>query len=313
VVRANELLLWLSARRKGSWRQYSEAVKELHSDDAEILAAEADAEGDGEYPLHQRLRDSFECLAHVEFFARGCEDGWRVVPPTFAGHATAGGIRAVLCGARSPALRERLIRGAENLTCETLNPSGVPDVVRFIASDVAALVKLSEQTGLHFQADAPLTILSHLPPSDPPSRRQKPSEFPTGDDWNIHEFDTSALAWNKTERRHAQAAGTGMFRFTHRFHRRSYFLRWSGVTFKLPRAVGLYVLLKRSRQDLLSYDAPTQTLRVRAICRPPRLLERALVLCSGLPPTHDAAILTYADVPPDVAHHAAELLRQPLR
>ena len=104
-----------------------------------------------------------------------------------------------------------------------------------------------------------------------------------------------------------------MFRFIHRFHRAFYFLRWSGATFKLPRAVGLYVLLKRSRQDLLSYDAATQTLRVRAICRPPKLLERALVLCSGVPPPCHAAILTYADVPPDIARHAAYLLRQTLR
>jgi hypothetical protein len=224
----------------------------------------------------------------------------------------ADGVRGVLCGARSPALRDRVLHAASNLCCEVLTPYGVPDVLRFVASDVPTLAKLTDPIGLHLQADAPLAILSHMPPCDPP-RRQKPSEFPTGDDWNIHEFDTAALAWSKTERRHGQATRTGMFRFTHRFHRPSYLLRWSGATFKLPRAVGLYVLLKRSRQDLLSYDAAAQTLRVRAICRPPRLLERALVLCSGLPPTYDAAILTYLDVPPEIAHHAAELLRQPLR
>ena len=308
-MRANELLLWLSARREGSWQQFRAAVDELHLDEGENVPNQGD---DGEFPLHQQLRLDFERLAHVEFFARGCEDGWRVVPPTFAAHPMASGVRAVLCGARSPALRERVLNAASDLGCEVLTPYGVPDVLRFAASDVGTLAKLTEQTALHFQADAPLAILSHLPPCDPP-RRQKQSEFPTGDDWNIHEFDTTALAWSKTERRHAQVARTGMFRFTHRFHRPSYFLRWSGATFKLPRAVGLYVLLKRSRQDLLSYDASTQTLRVRAICRPPKLLERALALCSGLPPAYDSAILTYADVPPEIARHAAELLRQPLR
>jgi hypothetical protein len=309
AMRANELLLWLSARREGSWQQFRAAVDELHLDEDENVPNR----DDGEFPLHQELRLNFEQLAHVEFFARGCEDGWRVVPPTLAAHPTTDGVRAVLCGARSPALRERVLHAASDLDCkaEILNPFGVPDVLRFTANDVATLAELTEQTGLHFQTDAPLAILSHLPPCDPP-RRPNSSEFPTGDEWNIHEFDATALAWNATDRRDAQAARTGMFRFRHRFHRPSYFLRWSGATFKLPRAVGLYVLLKR-RQDLLSYDASTQTLRVKAICRPPKLLERALVLCSGLPPAYDSAILNYADVPPEIAGHAADLLRQPLR
>jgi hypothetical protein len=310
-VKANELLLWLSARHEGSWQQFRAAVDELHLDNGENVPNQDD---DGELPLHQRLRLNFELLAHVEFFAHDCEDGWRIVPPTLAAHPMASGVRAVFCGARSPALQARVLSAASDLGCkvEVLNQFGVPDVLRFTASDVATLAKLTEQTGLHFQADAPLAILSHLPPCDPP-RRQNSSEFPTGDEWNIHEFDTTALAWSQTDRRKARAARTGMFRFRHRFHRPSYFLRWSGATFKVPRAVGLYILLKRSRQDLLIYDALTQTLRVKAICRPPKLLERALALCSGLPPAYDSAILTYADVPPEIERHAADLLRQPLR
>jgi hypothetical protein len=105
-VKANELLLWLSARREGSWQQFRAAVDELHLDDGENAPSQDD---DGEFPLHQELRLNFEQLAHVEFFAHGCEDGWRIVPPTLAAHPMASGVRAVLCGARSPALRERIL------------------------------------------------------------------------------------------------------------------------------------------------------------------------------------------------------------
>ncbi len=209
-MRANELLLWLSARHEGSWQQFRAAVDELHLDDGENAPKQND---EGEFPLHQELRLDFERLAHVEFFEHDRAFVWRIVPPMFAAHPMVSGVRAVLCGARSPALLERVRHAASDLGCEVevLNPSGVPDALRFTARDSTTLAKVTEQTGLHFQADAPLAILSHLPPCDPP-RRQNSSEFPTGDEWNIHEFDTSALVWNQTNRRHAQAARTGMFR-----------------------------------------------------------------------------------------------------
>ena len=97
-MKANELLFWLSARREGSWRQFRAAVEEIH-------AAENDIDGDGitspddTFPLYQQLRLDLERLAHVEFFAKGCEEGWRVAPPTLAAHPVDGGVRAVLCGA----------------------------------------------------------------------------------------------------------------------------------------------------------------------------------------------------------------------
>lgn len=106
-----------------------------------------------------------------------------------------------------------------------------------------------------------------------------------------------------------------MFRFLFRYQRPRYFLRWTRSTFELPRAIALYTLLNRRRRDLIRHDASARMLRLPAICRPPQLLERALVLCSGLPPAYDAptASLTYADVPMEIASFAAELLRQRLR
>ena len=310
-MRANDLLLWLSARREGSWQQFRAGVEEICTDDSEDASAESSAEDVGEFPLHQQLRLDFERLAHVEFFASGCEDGWRVVPPTLAAQPTADGARAVLCGARSPSFSERMRRAASDSVCETLAPAGIPEVYRFTARDTATLAKMAEQAGLHFQPDAALAILSHLPPCDPPKAT---SELPVGSDWIIHEFDATALCWRKTDRRGANTARLGLFRFMHRFQRPTYFLRRGSQTSKLPRAVGLFIVLKRSRHRLLRYGASAQSLCLPAICRPPRLMERALVLCSGLPPTYDPATasLTYVDVPHDIARLAAELLRQPL-
>jgi hypothetical protein len=306
-MKANELLLWLSARREGSWQQFRQAVEQLHSSDGE-----ANSENGDEFPLHQQLRLDLERLAHVEFFAVDCEDGWRIAPPTLATHSVLGGVRGVLCGARSPALRERVVRAAERFNVEMLDSLGVPQVIRVVAPDASALAELAAQTNLCFQQDAPLAILSHLPPCDPSLRARSPSEFPQGADWIIHKFDTTKLAWQKIERREIQAIRFGVLRFLIHFQRPRYFLRWKGATFEMPRAVALYVLLRRHRRDVLHYKREFAAISVPAICRPPRLLERALVLCSGLPPTYDDARVTYSDVPPEIARFAAELLRQPL-
>ena len=280
-MRPNELLLWLSARREGSWQQFRQAVEQLHSSDGG-----ANSESNDEFPLHQQLRLDLERLAHVEFFAADCKDGWRIAPPTLATHSVSVGVRGVLCGARSPALRERMSRGAERFNGQILDSLDVPDVIRVVAVDASALAEFAAQTSIRFQQDAPLAILSHLPPCDPPSRMRRPSEFPQGSDWTIHEFDTAKLAWRKIQRSEAQVTHFGMLRFLIHFQRPRYFLRWKDRTFEMPRAVALYALLRRHRQGVLRYNGDAAALSLPAICRPPRLLERALVLCSGLPPVY---------------------------
>ena len=120
------------------------------------------------------------------------------------------------------------------------------------------------------------------------------------------------LAWRQVERRDIRLSRAGLYRFSHRFHRDSYFLCWREHLYRMPRANAVYVLLRRARRAVLRYDPHSQTLRVPAICRPPRLLERGLVLCSGLPPSYSTADanLVYSDISPEIANFASELLRQ---
>ncbi len=307
-MKANELLFWLSARRQGSWQQFRAAVEELHAGDTE-----RDAEGDGDFPLHQRLRLNLEGLGHVEFFASGCEGGWRVAPPTLATHSIPGGTRGVVCGARSPALYARLHRLRTDLGYETVDSDGAPTVVRIVAPDADAIARASSQAALHLQIDAPFALLSHLPTCGPPSPTQPATEFPRGNEWAISEFDAERLEWRRIENRNVQAVRFGLLRFLVHYQRPRYFLRWNGSTFEVPRAIGLYALLRRKRRMVLRYDAAACRLALPAVCRPPRLLERALMLCSGLPPVYELATvsLVYSDVPSDIADLAAKLLCQP--
>jgi hypothetical protein len=313
-MKADEVLFWLSARHEGSWPQFRAAVEELHATEGDSSAHGINLDAPG-FPIHQKLRLDLERTAHVEFFARECEVGWRVAPPTLAVHVIASGMRAVLCGARSPALRQRALQAIQSIGGEVHVHPGVPQVIRLMANELSAFNELAEQTGILVQADAPLAILSHLPPCDPPAPAQATCEFPAGPEWNIHRFDLAELAWGQVERRDIRLSRAGLFRFSHRFHRDSYFLCWREQLYRMPRANAVYILLRHARRAVLHYDPDRQTLRLPAICRPPRLLERALVLCSGLPPSYATAdaTLVYSDISPEIANFASELLRQPLR
>src|SRR5439155_19004505 len=81
---AEKLLLWMAARRAGTWQQFRGAVESLHlplSIDDNPASEDFD---DGGLPDYQRLRLALERLGHAEFFANTCENGWRVAPPVLA-------------------------------------------------------------------------------------------------------------------------------------------------------------------------------------------------------------------------------------
>src|SRR5258705_511763 len=110
----NELLLWLSARQEGSWQQFRGAVQSLD------LAGNNDEMEEASLPLHQRIRFSLERLAHVEFDAAECEDGWRVVPPSLALSGHEQDVTAVLCGARTLRLINKLENAGTGLGFERI-------------------------------------------------------------------------------------------------------------------------------------------------------------------------------------------------
>ena len=158
-MRANELLLWLSARREGSWSQFRAAVEELHSVENNCNVNGESRTDDGDFPLHQQFRLNLEGAAHAEFFERDSKYRWRIAPPVLAAHPTSDGLRAVLCGARSPALLERVLDVGQECGYETVMHGSVPDVIRLCARNINLLSDVASRTGVYFQAYAPRAIL----------------------------------------------------------------------------------------------------------------------------------------------------------
>ncbi|MGH9640565.1 MAG: hypothetical protein ACRD3Y_10915, partial [Bryobacteraceae bacterium] len=116
----NELLLWLSARKEGSWRQFRAAIERLD------LADEAADQGSS-LPLHLRIYLNLQRLAHVEFNSAGQERDWRVVPPVLAISSHQNRATGVLCGARTPRLLQKVEEAANGLALERNEEKDCPE------------------------------------------------------------------------------------------------------------------------------------------------------------------------------------------
>jgi hypothetical protein len=275
-------------------------------------------EEDVSLPLHQRIRYNLERLGHAEFDAAGCEDAWRIVPPTLALSDHGSKVTGVLCGARTSALIERITRAAGGLEVERHSQSECPDVIRVHAPDAEVLKALAANLGILCQADTPTALLSQLPRIGSLKGFKREALPSTGKDWDVKQFmmEKKAMRWRTITLQEANAAGArGLFRFT-LYQTPQYFLREGNETVRLPGPVGKYYVLSCRKRRVLKYSRAERQLTVRAIFRPPLLTERSLVLCSGFPPlfnaVHGRPTLTYCDVPEEVAGLTAEVLAQDL-
>jgi hypothetical protein len=314
---ANTLLLWMSARRQGSWQQFRSAVEELHvGEGSEIEGEDDDAPDQFALRLYQTLRFNLQRVGHAEFFA-GAGDGvdWRVAPPSLAVVQHARGWLGTFVGARSLGLQARLYGAAGAANLQTLVFPAYPDQILVTGSDQPALAALAEQAGLLLQNDAPAALLTSLPSVDDPCVRH-PAQLPFGANWKIDRFSADDLTWRSATLDEAAAASGGLFRFSLR-HQRYVLFCGRGAASRIPGQVGKYLVLRRRRRQVLRYDDQRRSLAVPASCRPPFLVERALILCSGSPPLYEdssrGGFLRYAEIPEGIAALTASLLRQELR
>ncbi len=319
----NNLLIWMSARGRGSWTQFRSAVEQLH-----VESPEGDADGDSagdtmvnDLPLYQLIRLNLERLAHVEFKPSTAGPNWRVVPPSLAIANRGGQFEGILCGARFPGLHERMSQ-LKDVRYETHQGAGMPDCVRLLAPELEMLRNAAQLLGLVPQVEASAALLAAIPPVDDP-RSRFASEPPRGPGWTVERFAPHDLRWtarHPKEDRNLESGDvtqsqTGLFRLRMKYQR-FHFLQWKGKSYKVPVQVGKYAILRSQRvRGLLRYDREAAVLSVPVSCRPPLLIERSLILCSGLLPcfSEKSGCLEYSSVPIRVAQLAAGLLRQEIQ
>jgi hypothetical protein len=315
-MNANALLYWMSARGQGSWQQFRTAVEELElNETTDIEGEDDDAPDEYALPLYQTLRFNLQRLGHAEFFAGAGTADWRVTPPSLAMTQRGSEWLGIVAGARSLALLNRIHGAAGNGNIVMRSMSGYPDQLLFVGTDRAAIASVAERAGLAVQDDAPAALLASLPAVDDGCVRHL-TQLPFGADWKVERFSCEVLGWRAATLSDAQSATGDLFRFS-LLHQRHVLFCGKGGAFRIPGQAGKYLALRGRRRQVFSYDASAQVLSVPGSCRPPFLVERALILCSGVPPTYEGnsrtGTLSYADIPHGVAALAAGLLRQELR
>lgn len=312
----DHLLLWLSAKGSGSWSQFRAAVEELHIQRQETVLDDPDVNyghlvgADSDLPVYQEVCIALQQLGHVEFRVGEVEHGWRVVPPAVA-FLPGASAQGLLCGARSPALLERL-RQAPDVEVLFSQVEGMPQRILLRGASQYTIAARARMLGFHIQQAAPIALLSVIPGvRDATTWRGEP--MPETPGWNIHRFSVPDLQWVSVSQDESKRANIGLFRFVMK-HQRFYYLRWHNRSYRVPVQVGKYAAMRRHHGGLI-YEGSRCALSVPAICRPPLLIERALVLCSGLLPRFDSLSgrVEYVEVPRDVARLAAQLLCQKVR
>jgi len=317
TMSVNDLLLWMSARGGGSWAQFRAAVERLYRSDPEMDEDDNDAEASdpAALPLYQELRLNLERFGFAEFFSATTDHDWRVTPPVLAVSQAANAYTGFIIGARS----DRLIRRVEiaaprgSLRVEPVEHS--PDSLSVESDELSTLGVLASAVGLVFQQDAPNAILATLRAVDSAVMGQR-VDVPIGKEWSFERFLERELRWGVVTRTDMESAPFGLFRLRFRY-RTEILMRWSGISYVTSLQEAKYLALKRARKTVLNYDAGTLTFSVPAICRPPTLIERALLLCSGRLPAFEIrrgapAFLHYQRIPRIVARTASALLRQEL-
>jgi hypothetical protein len=311
---ANALILWMSARRQGSWQRFRTAVEELHFNVSDATGREDDDLPDQlALPLYQELRLNFQRVGHAEFFAGAGGVDWRVTPPTFAITQTNHGWLGVFVGARSSKLLQRLFAVGTTVRIETTSSPTYPDQISVFAESIDILSSLAQTLNVSVQIEAPTAILSCLPPIDaPPLRNLVP--LPYGKEWKIDRFNVDQLQWRSGKREEAHSSSAGLFRFSLRHQQHMLFCS-KGKAYRIAGQVGKYLVMKRRRR-VLRYDSHGKRLSLPASCRPPFLIERALILCTGSLPifSNDSgnSTIEYVGVSQRTAEMVAGLLRQEL-
>lgn len=97
--------------------------------------------------------------------------------------------------------------------------------------------------------------------------------------WSVHRFSVSRRQWVEVSSSDAANTGKGLFRFVLK-HQRFYYLRWRNCSYRVPVQVGKYAIIRR-RLRVIEYDPGRRALSTFPAFRPPLLIERAPVLCSG--------------------------------
>ena len=280
----DSLLYALSAVRVWSWSAFKKAF-----DEPSLARPSAHNTPDSLSGLARwRCAMLLDSLGHCDFVLR--DESWQMLsaPAILVDLPTAGLPRAVLCGSRSPETLPTLLRHARRLRKAVRVVSRPQHAIRYYAptrieveaNDHSAMIQFGKEVGLR---------VAQVPPSWPLALRAGGlSGYLSGlvwsDDpeigWRRQDFDPDSGGFGApgdTLRRLSryQDPIRGLWRYR---------LVCGASSTAVDPAWGRWAALHWASRHVVKYDPSKGLFSVPASVQIPRLIARALVLCSGRPP-----------------------------
>ncbi len=273
------LLEWMSFRGTGR-----------NSDIPEVLA---DGNGAGQ------IVEDFSNLGHVEALEGRA---WRVTPPVLAGLPSGIGEKpgAVLCGARTAGVLSNLSAGCHEagaqLTFTTVK--GRPAVVSVTAASKTVLAAAAKSARLALQRDAAVTLLACTPAiRDWP---RTPCAMVGGRVGKVRRFSRSKVDWVDSSMAEATAAKAGFFRIQRDWDWVSILKTGVSECAYIDDRAGRLVVASKLRAAEWTIESRVLTLPRQLV--PPRIITRALTLCTGALPRTEPANqrITFSGITPEI-------------
>lgn len=306
------------------WVSFKEAFDYLYKLHATTSGVELDAIN---YKRFSTVR-ALDSLGHCDFDFS--DDGSKVyaAPPVLVRLPCAGFPQAILAGARSPQTTEKLSAACKHIgnyinveIAEQLSESIlVPVRVAVQAEDVGELEAIANSLGISFMETPSAWSLLHFAASiDDYLATLQWSTSPELT-WKRQIFNPSSLQFRQNQETDTDIR---LSKYRHPSRQTKIHYLWqAGRCTQIDPDWGRYAVLKAARLNILVYDQHRFMMAVPVDAKLPRLLERALTLCSGyvatfvqnLPFNHTGirGFNLFRTIPPQIAEMTAAKLGQSL-
>ncbi|MBD1937661.1 hypothetical protein [Microcoleus sp. FACHB-68] len=320
---SDELVYVISAKQEMSWLAFKQGFDSLYT----LHFAGNQLEKEELKSKRMATVRTLNALAHCEFDFTENYSKVYAAPPVLVRLPSAGFPQAILAGSRSPTTIQQLSDACQSVgnhinieIQEQASELGlIPKRVAVQAEDVRELQAIASSLSIPFIETPSAWSLLHFAASiDDYLATLKWANAPELN-WKHQTFEPSSLQFKTIEKTDTNIR---ISRYSHPSRNTKTCYLWQDeMCTEIDIDWGRYAVLKALRRNVLIYDKCRFTMAVPASANLPRLLERALTLCSGYAATyvkkmpHDPQIQgfnLFSAVPPQIAEMTAAKLGQTL-
>lgn len=323
------LLYALSTKQEMSWTTFKKAFSELSKRGLDSHSLELEETR----KFRNQTRRYLSALAHCEFIFNESKGQVYGCPPTLARIPSLGFPQAILTGVRfSSGDASRTQESVEKLQqhCkskginleQTKQPgklSLIPTRIALQAEDISELQQLANSLNFTFLDNPPAWSVSYFSGSLQDYQQSLTWSQQRELNWEKQEFNLKNFAFQNN----SLNSRISLRQYTHpKKSTKVYYLWKSQENVEVDLAWGKYLVFQEINKNIITYDAKKFLLAVPISAKLPKLLDRALTLCSGYIPKFVEKIPKidkniygfdiYQSVPPQIAQITSQKLGQTL-